>query len=84
MIAGLAMALSSVCLVLNANRMRRVTLSPDTVSFTAAGGRDADRKAPDQHGARSIILDTETVPVPMAITPMRAITISRTRSNPCT
>lgn len=58
MIAGLAMALSSVCLVLNANRMRRVTLSPDTVSFTAAGGRDADRKAPDQHGARSIILDT--------------------------
>ena len=26
----------------------------------------------------------ETVPVPMAITPMRAITISRTRSNPCT
>ena len=58
MIAGLAMALSSVCLVLNANRMRRVTLSPDTVSFTAAGGRDADKKAPDQHGARSIILDT--------------------------
>ena len=58
MIAGLAMALSSVCLVLNANRMRRVTLSPDTVSFTAAGGRDADRKAPDQHGARNIILDT--------------------------
>lgn len=58
MIAGLAMALSSVCLVLNANRMRRVTLSPDTVSFTAAGGRDADRRAPDQHGARSIILDT--------------------------
>lgn len=57
MIAGLAMALSSVCLVLNANRMRRVTLSPDTVSFTAAGGRDADRRAPDQHGARSIILD---------------------------
>ena len=58
MIAGLAMALSSVCLVLNANRMRRVTLSPDTVSFTAAGGRDADRRAPDQHGARNIILDT--------------------------
>ena len=58
MIAGLAMALSSVCLVLNANRMRRVTLSPDTVSFTAAGGRDTDRRAPDQHGARSIILDT--------------------------
>ena len=52
------MALSSVCLVLNANRMRRVTLSPDTVSFTAAGGRDTDRRAPDQHGARSIILDT--------------------------
>ena len=58
MIAGLAMALSSVCLVLNANRMRRVTLSPDTVSFTAAGGRDTDRRAPDQYGARSIILDT--------------------------
>ena len=58
MIAGLAMALSSVCLVLNANRMRRVTLSPDTVSFTAAGGRDADRRAPDQHGACNIILDT--------------------------
>ena len=55
MIAGLAMALSSVCLVLNANRMRRVTLSPDTVSFTAAGGRDTDRRAPDQYGARSII-----------------------------
>ena len=49
MIAGLAMALSSVCLGLNANRMRRVTLSPDTVSFTAAGGRDA---APGGLGGR--------------------------------
>ncbi|PLS28782.1 ATPase [Bifidobacterium parmae] len=39
MIAGLAMALSSVCLVLNANRLNRITLSDNVVTATASGAR---------------------------------------------
>ncbi|WP_404801564.1 HAD-IC family P-type ATPase [Bifidobacterium platyrrhinorum] len=46
MIAGLAMALSSVCLVLNANRLNRVTLRSDAVAGHARPARDVADGSP--------------------------------------
>ena len=52
MIAGLAMALSSVCLVLNANRLNHVHLSN-----TAIDGRNATRSTGIMAGEPTVIVD---------------------------
>ena len=48
MIAGLAMALSSVCLVLNANRLRHATIREDTVAATNQPGQSDQPGQPQQ------------------------------------
>ncbi|KAB7790221.1 HAD-IC family P-type ATPase [Bifidobacterium leontopitheci] len=66
MIAGLAMALSSVCLVLNANRLHRVRLTADSLPSRVAGRDSSHEATPAPAGEHhvEVIIDTRPAATP--------------------